>query len=112
MNYRIAISVLCLAYASGVCLFLAYASGSVNACTSLLVTKGASEDGSVMITYTADAAGFYPRLIVLPAEEHPEGTVIEVPETDDRPAGAIKQAAKTYHVIGVKIGRASCRERV
>jgi len=94
MHHRLAVLVL----------FLAYATGSVNltfACTSLLVTKGASEDGSVMITYTADAAGFYPRLIIMPAEEHPEGTVIEIPENDDRPAGAIKQALQTYHVIGV-----------
>ena len=74
---------------------------TASACTSMLVTKGASADGAVMITYTADAAGFYSRLIVMPAEEHPEGTVIEVPATDDRPAGAIKQVPKTYHVIGV-----------
>jgi len=84
---------------------LAYAVGSVNvsfACTSLLVTKGASVDGSVMITYTADSAGFYPRLKIMPAEEHPDGSFIEVPATKDRPAGKIKQTAKTYHVVGVE----------
>ncbi|MCL2006178.1 MAG: C69 family dipeptidase [Planctomycetaceae bacterium] len=86
------------------CLLLALAltAHTASACTSLLVTKGASEDGAVMITYTADAAGFYPRLIILPAEEHPEGSVIVIPPTDERPtAGAIKQAPKTHHVVGV-----------
>ena len=95
MRYRVAFFVLSLACAAG----------SVNwlsACTSLLVTKGASEDGSVMITYTADAAGFYPRLKVFPATEYPEGTVIEVPATEERPAGKIKQEAQTYHIIGVE----------
>jgi dipeptidase len=74
----------------------------LSACTSLLVTKGASADGSVMITYTADAAGFYPRLIVMPATEYPEGSYLELHATDERPAGKIKQVAKTYHVIGVE----------
>ena len=86
-------------------LSLAYAAGSVNgahACTSLLVTKGASADGSVMITYTADSAGFCPRLKVLPAIRYPDGAVIDVPATKDRPAGKIKQVSRTYHVIGVE----------
>ena len=92
MNCRLLFSVV---------LFIALTAQHSSACTNLLVTKGASADGSVMITYTADSAGFYPRLAVFAAAEHPEGTVIEVPATDDRPAGAIKQAARTYHVIGV-----------
>ena len=72
------------------------------ACTNILVTKGASADGSVMITYTADSAGFYPRLKVFPATEYPTGAVIDVPATKDRPAGKIKQVAKTHHVLGVE----------
>lgn len=74
---------------------------TANACTNLLVTKGASADGSVMITYTADSAGFYPKLAVFPEKDYPEGAVIEVPATEDRPAGAIKQVAKTYRMLGV-----------
>ncbi|MGE5419798.1 MAG: C69 family dipeptidase, partial [Chloroflexota bacterium] len=30
-----------------------------NACTNFLVTKGASKDGSVMITYSADSHVLY-----------------------------------------------------
>ncbi|NCC60822.1 MAG: hypothetical protein EOM12_07745 [Verrucomicrobiae bacterium] len=39
----------------------------LRACSSVLVTKGASADGSCMITYAADSAGFYVWLDILPA---------------------------------------------
>lgn len=77
-----------------------------SACTNLLVTKGASADGSVIITYTADSAGFYPRLAIFPAEEHADDAVIVIPERHDKdgkvihPGGKIKQVAKTYQVLG------------
>ena len=71
------------------------------ACTNLLVTKGASADGSVTITYTADSAGFYSRLEIFPAADHSEGAVINIPATKDRPASKIEQAAHTHQVLGV-----------
>jgi len=37
------------------------------ACTSILVTRGASADGSVMLTYSCDDAGLYASLRLLPA---------------------------------------------
>jgi dipeptidase len=80
--------------------------GAAVACTNILVTKGASADGSVMITYTADSAGFYPRLAIFPAKEYPADAVIMVSESRDkdgkivRPVGKVKQVAKTYHVVG------------
>ena len=67
------------------------------ACTSLLVTRGASADGSVMITYTCDAAGAYARLQILAAADHKPGTMIEV-----RPGRQIPQASHTYKVLGVE----------
>ena len=54
-----------------------------------------------MITYTADSAGFYPRLEIFPATEYPADAVIEIPATKDRPAGTIKQVPKTHQVLGV-----------
>ena len=36
-------------------------------CTNFIVTKGASTDGSVMISYTADSYGFYGELYHFPA---------------------------------------------
>ena len=76
-------------------------SSPLAACTSLLVTKGASADGSVMITYTADSAGFYPILELLPATDHPADAVIEIPATKERVAASIKQVSHTYKVLGV-----------
>jgi dipeptidase len=81
-------------------LLVFFVAQTLSACTSVLVSKGASADGSVMITYTADSAGFCPRLEVFPAKEYPDDAVIDIPATKDRSAGKIKQVAKTYHVIG------------
>ena len=39
------------------CTLLAMAALPAGACTSILVTRGASADGSVMITYCCDLAG-------------------------------------------------------
>ncbi|MDR1962549.1 MAG: C69 family dipeptidase [Planctomycetaceae bacterium] len=82
-------------------LILSTVFNTATACTNILVSKGASVDGSVTITYTADSAGFYPRLEIFPAAECPPDAVIEIPATKDRPAGTIKQAAQTYQVLGV-----------
>ena len=46
-------------------------------CTNILVTKGASEDGSVMITYACDGR-FHPRLSRSDAEEHEVGAEMEI----------------------------------
>jgi dipeptidase len=54
-----------------VCVVVFSIGGAVpaGACTNLLVTKGASADGSVFITYTCDGE-FHPRLQYLPAADH------------------------------------------
>ncbi|MGL4943227.1 MAG: dipeptidase [Thermoguttaceae bacterium] len=76
------------------------------ACTNVLVTRGASVDGSVMITYTADSAGFFGRLQTIPAAEYPEGATVVVPFDNFVPGKksipnrrAIPQVGKTFHVI-------------
>lgn len=71
------------------------------ACTNYLVTKGASVDGSTMITYAADSHVLYGELYYWPAGEWPEGTMMDVYEWDTgKWLGKIKQAAKTYNVVG------------
>ena len=45
----------------------------IDACTNLIVTKGASTDGSVMITYSADSYNFYGELYHYKAAVYPEG---------------------------------------
>lgn len=71
------------------------------ACTNFLVTKGATTDGSTMITYSADSHVLYGELYFRPAADYPEGTMIDVYEWDTgKWLGKIKQVAQTYSVVG------------
>lgn len=72
-----------------------------NACTNYLVTKGASKDGSTMISYAADSHLLYGELYHWPAGEWPEGTMMDIYEWDTgKFLGQIKQAKETYNVVG------------
>ena len=71
------------------------------ACTNILVTRGASKDGSTMITYTADSHQLYGCLYFRPAADYPAGTMLPVYEWDSgKYLGEIPQATHTYSVIG------------
>ena len=48
-------------------LALVFAFGKANACTNFLITKGASADGSCMISYAADSHVLYGELYHYPA---------------------------------------------
>lgn len=70
-------------------------------CTNLLVTKGATTDGSTMITYAADAGGFMERLFYLPEQKHEAGEMLEVHDWDTgKYLGKIEQVPHTYRVVG------------
>ena len=72
-----------------------------NACTNFLISKGASKDGSVMITYSADSHVFYGELYSWPAKNWPAGTMVDVYEWDTgKYLGKIPQKAHTYSVVG------------
>lgn len=72
-----------------------------NACTNLLVTKGATKDGSTMITYNADAGGFMEPFYYRQAQDYPAGSTVEVYEWDTgKFLGKIKQVTHTYQVVG------------
>jgi dipeptidase len=74
---------------------------SANACTNYLVTKGASVDGSTMITYAADAHVLYGELYHWPAATWPEGAMLDVYEWDTgKFLGQIPQVSQTYNVVG------------
>lgn len=83
-------------------LFLsAYSWGELNSCTNYIITKGASVDGSVMISYAADSHTLYGELYYKPAMTYPEGTMLNIYEWDTgKPLGQIKQVRQTYSVIG------------
>lgn len=71
------------------------------ACTNFLITKGASTDGSTMISYAADAHVLYGELYFWPAAVYEKGTMLEVYEWDTgKFLGKIPQARETYYVTG------------
>ncbi|MFA5850149.1 MAG: C69 family dipeptidase [Bacteroidales bacterium] len=71
------------------------------ACTNLLITKGASQDGSCMVSYSADSHTRYGVLVHYPAQKYPKGTMMKIYEWGKgRYLGEIPQAEHTYNVIG------------
>ncbi len=71
------------------------------ACTNFIITKGASTDGSCMITYNADSHQLYGELYYKPAKDYPEEAMMDVYEWDTgKHLGKIKQARHTYSVVG------------
>ncbi|GHU85242.1 peptidase C69 [Bacteroidia bacterium] len=74
---------------------------NTQSCTNFLVTKGATKDGSTMITYAADSHVLYGELYYRPAATYPAGTMFVVNEWDTgKKLGSIKQVEKTYSVVG------------
>jgi len=69
-------------------------------CSSFLVTKGASKDGSVMITYTCDGE-FLPHLEYIPPQDHESGSTIEIRGRNGKSRGKIRQVPHTYAVVGL-----------
>lgn len=73
----------------------------LDSCTNILVTKGATTDGSNMITYAADSHVLYGELYYRPAKDYSQGTMMEIYEWDTGEyLGKIKQAKNTYSVVG------------
>ncbi|MEI6062348.1 MAG: C69 family dipeptidase, partial [Bacteroidota bacterium] len=71
------------------------------ACSNFLVTKGATVDGSSMISYSADSHTLYGELYYWPASTYAAGAMLDVYEWDTgKFMGKIKQAPQTYNVVG------------
>lgn len=71
------------------------------ACSSILVSRGATVDGSSLITYAADSHELYGDLVMRPASENLPGAMLEVFEWDTgKYLGEIVQAPRTYAVVG------------
>jgi dipeptidase len=72
-----------------------------NGCTNFLVTRGASADGSTMVTYAADSHTLYGELYFQPAQDHPAGAMRDIYEWDTgKFLGRIPQPARTFSVVG------------
>lgn len=71
------------------------------ACTNLIVTKGASKDGSVMITYAADSHTRYGALFFYPGGKHPEGSTLDLFHYESgKFMGKIPEVPETFTVVG------------
>lgn len=74
---------------------------TIKGCTSVLVSKGASVDGSVMISWTYDVAGYMSPLHFYPGGEYPKGDSLNIYGFRDKKyLGRIEQAQRTYKVVG------------
>ncbi|GLH74073.1 peptidase C69 [Geothrix limicola] len=83
------------------------AGAGLEACTNLLVTKGASKDGSTMITYAADSHTLYGELYYKRGGRHLAGERRDIREWDSgftfdtgKLLGSIPEAPVTYTRVG------------
>ncbi|MBN1159474.1 MAG: C69 family dipeptidase [Bacteroidales bacterium] len=82
-------------------LLLIFTVKNLYSCTNFLITKGATTDGSTMISYSADSHVLYGELYHWPASDHPAGSTVDVFEWDTgKYLGTIPQAMHTYSVVG------------
>ncbi len=71
-------------------------------CTNLIVTKGASADGSAFLVYTNDGEWLY-QLGNQPAADHQPGDSISYKSGRNQVEGKIHQVSHTYAVIGFQM---------
>lgn len=75
--------------------------GVASACTNFIVTKGASTDGSAMVSYAADSHALYGALYHTPGGTFKAGTMLPVYEWDSgRYLTDIPQVKETYSTVG------------
>ena len=72
-----------------------------DACTNVIITPGASKDGSSIVSYAADSHQLYGELYFTPAARFGAGSSLQICEWDtQRPLGAIAQVSRTYQTVG------------
>lgn len=72
-----------------------------NACTNIIVTRGASKDNSAMVSYAADSHWLYGELYFHPAMDWKAGSMLNIVEWDtSKPLGQIPQVPHTYKTVG------------
>lgn len=88
-------------YFFAVMMLLIIAAAAADACTNFMITKGASKDGSTMVTYSADSHVLYGELYFWPAKKWAAGSMLDVYEWDTgKFLGKIAQVPQTYSVVG------------
>ena len=75
--------------------------GTAAACTNFIVTRGASTDGSIMVSYAADSHALYGALYHTPGGRHKAGSMLPVYCWDEgNYLTSIPQVPVTYSTIG------------
>ena len=74
---------------------------NVDGCTNVIVTKGASADGSNIVSYAADSHWLYGELYYNKAADWKPGTKVSIYDWDSgKYLGEIDQVAHTYQTVG------------
>ena len=70
---------------------------NIQACTNILITKGASVDGSTFVSYAADSHDLYGELYYWQGKTYAPGSMLDIYEWDTgKYLGKIPQVAQTY----------------
>ena len=79
----------------------AFSASRTDACTNVIVSPGASADGSAIVSYAADSHGLFGELYFRPAGRFKAGSALAIREWDTgKPLGSIAQAARTWQTVG------------
>jgi len=79
----------------------ALAAGRTDACTNVIISPGASADGSAIVSYAADSHSLFGELYFRPAARFRTGTRLAIREWDTgKPLGEIDQVERTYQTVG------------
>lgn len=83
------------------CALLLIPQGAADACTNVIISRGASADGSCMVSYAADSHLLFGELYFHKAADWKAGMMLPIIEWDTyKPLGSIAQVAHTYQTVG------------
>ena len=72
-----------------------------NTCTNVIVSRGASKDGSVLVSYAADSHYLFGELYYKPAADWKAGSTLDIRDWDSgRYLGNIEQVPHTFQTVG------------
>ena len=82
-------------------LLVFFSAQKADACTNVIITGGASKDGSVLVSYAADSHYLFGELYYHPAADWGPGSMLKVYDWDsNRYLGDISQVPHTYQTVG------------
>ncbi len=72
-----------------------------NSCTNVIITRGASKDGSVLVSYAADSHSLFGELYYHRAADWKAGSMLQIYDWDtNRPLAEIEQVPHTFQTVG------------